>query len=158
MERSRLVSLILMMISCMAVMMLVRACMSNAQEANNRNKSAGAPNDGPHIVENTVPAGLDSGAEDFAGSGVETEPEEPSEYIEYVTDLIGQVIETIPHTVAPAETEPEETTEDTRSILEKYNDEQASIAAENATAEEQTGAVFGGRDPQLTTEIVLVIG
>lgn len=152
MEKTRIISVSLMLIAIMLMIMLSKACMNNSEEAKNRNKAASEP-EGPHI------------ATDFTGSrepdsvpvADETLPEETTVYIEYVTDLIGQVIETVVHTEA-LENEPAETTEDTRSILEKYNDEQASIAAEREESSTQGGAVFGGRDPQLTTEIILEIG
>lgn len=140
MEKNRLFSLALAVITALFVMMIGRSCVSNINDTNKKHKK---DKSAKTSQESTLPDyglyGLQDSTYYVPPAEPQTEAPTEAEY-EVVTDLIGRVVETIPITTQPqeiAETAPETTKE--RSILEEYHDKHDTIE-ETATVNDKNTA------------------
>ena len=115
MEFGRISALMLAVIAAVLVVVAGKSCADDAIRENERSKASKRSN-------NKIATIAQDTRQEFE-LAVETSPSEPEEEIQYevVTNMVGDVIETIPITTAEEEEDAAATT-GTKSILEAYED------------------------------------
>lgn len=131
MERSRLFSLMLAVLTAVFVMMIGKSCVGDINRQNKRHRQKENTN---AAQESTMPDygkyGLEDSPHYVPPQTEATEPEVTEPQVEVVTDMLGRVVETIPVTQPPAEREEIPVSTKEKTLLEQYHEQYDTPAPE----------------------------